>query len=66
MLKSGLKIFLEKYRDDLFAIIGGGSLLYFATLDKELGWFWYTAGGVFLVWGIATFCLKFKQRNSQN
>ena len=60
MLKSGLKTFFKKYRDDLLAIIGGCGLLYFATLDQELAWFWKTAGYLLLVWGIITFCLQFK------
>jgi len=63
LLKSGLKTFLKKYKDDLFAIIGGCSLLYFATLDKDLAWFWKTAGYVLLIWGIATFCLQMKAAN---
>jgi len=60
LLKSGLKTYLKKYRDDLFAILGGCGLLYFATLDKELAWFWKTAGSLLLIWGIATFCLQLK------
>jgi len=60
LLKSGFKTFLNKYKDDLFAITGGCGLLYFATLDKDLAWFWKTSGYVLLIWGIATFCLQMK------
>ena len=52
---------MKKYKDDLFAIIGGWSCLYFATLDKELSWFWKTAGYSMIAWGIVTFCLHFKK-----
>lgn len=60
LLKSGPKAFIKKYRDDLLAIIGGCGLLYFATLDQELAWFWKTAGYLLLVWGIVTLCLQLK------
>lgn len=51
---------MKKYKDDLFAIIGGWSCLYFATLDPELAWFWNVAGYSLVAWGIMTFCLHFK------
>gem|GEM_PF-2325747 len=65
LLISALKIFLKKYKDDLFAIVGGCGLLYFATLDKDLAWFWKTAGYVLLIWGIATFYLQLKSEKKQ-
>ncbi|WP_417383486.1 hypothetical protein [Gimesia sp.] len=49
-----LKLFIKRYKDDLFVIAAGAGMLYFATLDRELGWFWNSAGFVILIWGIAT------------
>lgn len=39
-------------------------MLYFATLDRELGWFWNSAGFVILIWGMATLCMNL--RSSEN
>lgn len=40
-------------------------MLYFATLDRELGWFWNTAGFVILIWGIATLCMNLRSGENQ-
>ena len=59
-----LKLFIKKYKDDLFVIVAGAGMLYFATLDRELGWFWNSAGFVILIWGMATLWMNL--RSSEN
>ncbi|QDU11073.1 hypothetical protein [Gimesia aquarii] len=51
---------MKKYKDDLFAIVAGGSFLYFSTLDKEWALFWKITGFLLLIWGILTVCIHLK------
>ncbi|WP_417377616.1 hypothetical protein [Gimesia sp.] len=60
-----LKLFIKLYKDDLFVIAAGAGMLYFATLDRELGWFWNIAGCVILFWGIATLCMNVRSGKNQ-
>ncbi len=62
---SRLKVFIKMYKDDLFVIAAGVGMLYFATLDRELGWFWNSAGFVILFWGIATLCINVRSGKNQ-
>ncbi|HCO25838.1 MAG: hypothetical protein CME31_08285 [Gimesia sp.] len=60
-----VKLFIKRYRDDLFVIAAGAGMLYFATLDRDLGWFWNTAGFIILIWGIATLCMNLRSGENQ-